>query len=123
MKKPTNAFVLRQSPSGTSQLESISLPKNVIVNGWSTAKGLIDEKDYWAFREILRKTYYRKEKSLRKAGYAASTMWRFLNEMKTGDWVVAPHWGGKFYLAQITGDAVYDPSGAATETDTCYRRP
>jgi len=76
MNKPVNAFVLRQSPSGVSQLESISLPKNVIVNGWSLAGGLIGEKDYSRFREVLRKTCYSKEKSLRKAGYAASTMWR-----------------------------------------------
>src|SRR5436190_20735723 len=91
MKKPANAFVLRQSPSGVSQLESISLPKNVIVNGWSKAEGLIGEQDYSRFREILRKTYYSKEESLRKAGYGASTMWRFLNEMKVDDWVVVPY--------------------------------
>lgn len=123
MKKPDNAFILRQSPSGVSQLESISLPKNVVVNGWSMAEGLIDEKEYSAFREILRKTYYTREKSLRKAGYAASTMWRFLNEMKVGDWVVVPYWGGVFYLAEVAGPALFDGSKAARDADSCYRRP
>ena len=123
MNKPVNAFVLRQSPSGVSQLESISLPKNVIVNGWSLAGGLIGEKDYSRFREVLRKTCYSKEKSLRKAGYAASTMWHFLNEMNVGDWVVVPYWGGVFYLAEVIGAAFYDGSKSARDADSCYRRP
>src|SRR5205823_6334884 len=71
----------------------------------SLAEGLIGEKDYSRFREVLRKTYYSKEKSLRKAGYAASTMWRFLNEMNVGDWVVVPYWGGVFYLAETSAEA------------------
>ncbi|MBV9128496.1 MAG: hypothetical protein JO117_10465, partial [Verrucomicrobia bacterium] len=73
MKKPQQAFVLRQSPSGTNRLEEISLSKNVIVNGWSAAEGLIEEKDYVAFRDIIRRACYPKEKSLRKAGYGAGT--------------------------------------------------
>jgi len=123
MNKPKNAFILRQSPWGVSQLESISLPENVIVNGWSEAKGLIGEQDYWAFREIIRKACYPNEKTLLKAGYGASTMWRFLKSMAVGDWVVVPHWGGVFYLAEITGNAFYDDTAAATKTHTCYRRP
>jgi predicted Mrr-cat superfamily restriction endonuclease len=123
MNKPPNAFILRQSPSGLSQLESISLTENVVVNGWSMVPGLIDEKDYDAFREILRKTLYAREKNLRKAGYAAGTMWRFINEMKIGDWVVVPYWRSVFYLAEITGEAFYDRSAAARKADSCYRRP
>jgi predicted Mrr-cat superfamily restriction endonuclease len=123
MTKPKDAFILRQSPSGVSQLESISLPKNVIVNGWSTAKKLIGEKDYWTFREIIRKACYPNEKTLLKAGYGASTMWRFLDGMAVGNWVVVPHWGRVFYLAEITGNAFYDDTAAAIKTDSCYRRP
>lgn len=123
MNKPTNAFILRQSPWGVSQLESISLPKNVIVNGWAEAKGLIAEKDYSAFREIIRKACYPKERTLAKAGYGASTMWRFLNGMAVGDWVVVPHWGRVFYLAEITGGPFYEDTAEARKTHTCYRRP
>jgi predicted Mrr-cat superfamily restriction endonuclease len=122
IKKPTNAFILRQSPSGVSQLANISLRQNVIVNGWSGVPGLIEEKDYGAFREILRKVWYPREKSLRKAGYAAGTMWRFINDMNVGDWVVIPFWGGVFYLAEITGSAYYDKSPAAKKADSSYRR-
>lgn len=122
MKKPANAFVLRQSPSFVNRLEEISLPQNVIINGWSRAKGLIEEKDWWRFREILRKEYYKGEKNLRKPGYAASTMQRFINGMDEGDWVVVPHWGGVFYVAEITGPAYYDKSPKALATDSAYRR-
>jgi len=60
---------------------------------------------------------------LRKAGYAAGTMWRFINEMKIGDWVVVPYWGGVFYLAEVLGDAFYDTSAAARKAGSSYRRP
>ena len=98
---PLNAFVLRQSPGGIRALEIISLPKNVIVNGWSDARGLIEEKDYSKFREIIGESCYPGEKTLRKSGYGASTMWRFLNEMRTGDWVVVPDRAGTFYVAKF----------------------
>ena len=122
MKKPKNAFILRQSPNGVSQLESVSLPKNVIVTGWSVAKGLIGEKDYWTFRDIISNTSYPNEKTLLKAGYGAASMWRFLKGMAIGDWVVVP-WDKVFYLAEITGDAFYDNSAVARKTNSCYRRP
>jgi predicted Mrr-cat superfamily restriction endonuclease len=123
MEKPTNAFILRQSPNGVSQLESISLPQNVIVNGWADAEGLIEEKNYETFREIVAKACYPNEKNMRKAGYGAGTMWRFINEMKKGDWVVVPFHNKVFYLAEITGEAIYDGSDAAYKADSCYRRP
>ena len=96
---------------------------NVVVNGWSTAPGLIEEKNYWAFRDTISKHCYPGEKTLRKAGYGAGTMWRFINDMKVGDWIVVPFWGGVFYVAEITGDAYCDPSSAARKSNSCYRRP
>lgn len=120
LQKPRNAFVFRQSPSSVNLFETISLPEDVVVSGWSAAKNLLFEKDYWAFRDILQRTYYSDQTSLRKAGYAAATMWRFINEMKIGDWIVVPHWGGTFYVAEISGDAFYEESGKAT--DSAHRR-
>ncbi|MCS6297455.1 MAG: restriction endonuclease [Nitrospira sp.] len=120
--RPANAFVLRQSPGGIRALEVISLPNNVIVNGWSDARELISEKDYSKFREIISESCYPGEKSLRKSGYGASTMWRFLNEMRLGDWVVVPDRNGTFYLAEISGEPFYDDTQEAHKTDSCYRR-
>jgi predicted Mrr-cat superfamily restriction endonuclease len=123
MKKPDNAYVLRQSPSNKNLLEEISLPKNLIVNGWSAAKGLMGEKDYWRFRETIKRACYRKERGYRKAGYGAATMWRFIYDMKPGDWVVVPHGGSTFYVAELTGKPYYDDSKTAHKTNSSYRRP
>lgn len=120
---PSNAFILRQSPGGIRALEIISLPRNVIVNGWSDARDLIGENDYSKFREIVSESCYSGEKNLRKSGYGASTMWRFLNEMHEGDLVVVPDKNGTFYLAEVSGAPFYDDSEQAHKTDTCYRRP
>lgn len=122
--KPTNAFVLRQSPCGKSQLEAISLPENVIVNGWAEARCLheLGDDEYYKCRDIIKNACYASDASMRKAGYAAGTMWRFLKEMKIGDWVVVPHWGGLFYVAEVTGNAYYDTSAKAVEAQSCYRR-
>lgn len=122
MDRPKNAYVLRQAPSGVSVLEMISLPHNVIVNGWSDARELLEEQDYWRFRELIKSASYPNDLDYRKSGYAAGTMWRFIRDMKPGDWVVVPHVGGVFYIAQITGDAFFDPSKEAINNDSCYRR-
>lgn len=50
-------------------------------------------------------------------------MQRFINGMHEGDWVVVPHWGGVFYVAEITGPAYYDKNVKALNTDSSYRRP
>ena len=122
MDRPKNAYVLRQSPSGLNVLEKISLPQNVIVNGWSDAKGLLEEPDYWRFRDIIKDIWYPKDRDYRKAGYGAGTMWRFIHDMKKDDWVVVPHKDGVFYVAKILAPAYYDDSKDATGNDSCYRR-
>lgn len=104
-------------------LDSISLPGNVLVNGWSEARGLIEEGDYGRFRERIKSACYAADASYRRAGYGAATMWRFLKTMQLGDWVVVPHWGGVFYVATITGNPVYLDTTEAHARDICYRRP
>lgn len=123
--KPTNAFVLRQAPCGVSQLDAISLKENVIVNGWAEARGLhkLGEDEYYKCRDIIKQACYPGDKSMRRAGYAAGTMWRFIKGMKVGDWVVVPHSGAVFYLAEITGEACYDDGKGAVTAGSCYRRP
>lgn len=122
MERPKNAYVLRQAPSGVSVLEKISLPQNVIVNGWSDARELLGQQDYGRFRELIKNASYPEERDYRKAGYAAGTMWRFIHDMKSGDWIVVPHIGGVFYVAQIVGPAFCDKSKEAIDNDSCYRR-
>jgi predicted Mrr-cat superfamily restriction endonuclease len=123
METSPNAYILRQSPGGNPVLQTVSLPENILINGWAQAKGLIEEKDYFKFRQILKDVYYSTHPDMRLAGYAASTMWRFLNAMKIGDFVVVPATGGMFYVAQITGDPSYKDDPTAVAQDCGYRRP
>ena len=115
------AFVLRQSPGGTSVLRQVSLPKNLIVNGWADAFGLLQTTTYEDMREILKNTYYTNDPNYRGAGYAAGTMWHFLKTMAIDDYIVVPGLDGDFYLAQVTGPAYYDAN--EVKSDTAYRRP
>ena len=46
-------------------------------------------------------------------------MWRFIRDMKAGDYVVVPH-ETNFYVAQVEGPAFHDPE--KVEEDTAFRR-
>lgn len=117
MKK--QAFVLRISP-GRSDRVPEALEGNQIIIGWAEAEGLLNEDLSWEeFRTIVSSTYYANEDNLRKAGSAAGHMWRFIREMNIGDLVVVPY-GSEFYVAQVSGPAIYDES--KVEDDTAYRR-
>ncbi len=113
------AFVLRIN-YGDSDLVAEALAQNQLIIGWSEAEGLLDEQLSWeAFREIIGKTYYPDEKTLRKAGLATGNLWRFIREMKEGDLVMVPY-GADFYVAKVSGPATYDP--LKINEDTAYRR-
>ena len=114
------AFVLRIAPGDNDRVPE-ALSKNQIIIGWAEAQGLLDTTLPWEqFREIISNTYYPSEPNLRKAGNAAGHMWRFIREMNEGDLVVVPY-GSSFYVAEIKGDATYDP--VKVTDDTAYRRP
>jgi predicted Mrr-cat superfamily restriction endonuclease len=113
------AFILRIAPSNINRVP-LALKEDQIIIGWSATEGLLDQSLSWkAFRKKLNDTHYSKEKNLRRAGAAAGHMWRFIRDMNMGDLVVVPS-GPRFYLAEITSDALYLPEHVAD--DTCYRR-
>jgi predicted Mrr-cat superfamily restriction endonuclease len=112
------AFVLRIAPSNVNKVP-LALKSDQIIIGWSATEGLLDETLSWkAFRKKLQDNHYSEEKNLRRAGAAAGHMWRFIRDMNVGDLVVVPN-GPKFYLAEITSDALYLPEQI---DDTRYRR-
>lgn len=89
--------------------------------GWSSAEGLLDFRlDKDDFRSILHSFYHKQDVDYRKSGSAAGNMWRFIREMRVGDLVVVPH-GVGFYVAKVTGPALYDSS--MKHDDTASRRP
>lgn len=76
-------------------------------------EGLLDDALEWVpFRSVVSETYYPDAPSLRKAGAAAGHLWRFIRDMKPGDYVVVPACGGQFYVARIAGKAQQgEPTG------------
>jgi predicted Mrr-cat superfamily restriction endonuclease len=98
-----------------------SLKENVIGLGWWRADQLSQIDSWPSFKEHIREKYleyYQNEHSL---GNAAGSVWRFIKSMKTGDRVIVPV-PGAFYVAQVTSDVFYDPSGANDDIDYAYRR-
>lgn len=114
-----NAFVLRIAPGNVDKMQE-ALANDDLIIGWAEADGLLDiSLDWWKFRAILHKSYYSHKTSYRASGNAAGSMWRFIREMKPGDFVIAPH-GSSFYIGKVVGDARYEAS-KVTE-DSAYRR-
>lgn len=101
----THAYVLRVAPGRESMLDAC-LAGDRIVIGWSGMEGLLDTAMEWvAFRSVVSESYYPDAPSLRKAGAAAGHLWRFIRDMKPGDFVVVPAPGRQFYVARVVGDA------------------
>lgn len=114
------AFVLRVAPSEIDRVPE-ALESNQIIIGWANADGLLDKQLDWAgFREIVRATYYREDKTLHRAGAAAGHLWRFIREMEAGDLVVVPY-SSEFYVAEVAGKAIYLQDKQSE--DSAYRRP
>lgn len=114
------AFILRISPSNVDKVPE-ALASDQIIIGWSKTLGLLDASLSWKkFRERIHVEHYAEEKTMHRAGAAAGHMWRFVHDMQDNDLVVVPY-GSKFYVAKISGEAVYLPEKAGE--DTSYRRP
>jgi predicted Mrr-cat superfamily restriction endonuclease len=112
-----NAFVFRLDHRLT-----VSLRQDVIGLGWYQAEGLDQIKDWIAFKNIVRTAYpddyNTNERSL---GNAAGSIWRFLKDMKVGDYVVVPTENG-FHVAEIKGEPFFDVNGANEKDDFAWRR-
>lgn len=96
-----------------------ALDAKQIIIGWSESEGLLNPSlTFEQFRHIIKEAHY-PDGNLRRAGYAAGNMWRFIREMKNGDWVVVPY-GPEFYVAEIAGPPTYDKK--KVDEDSAYRR-
>ena len=117
-----SAFVHRiNQHDGERELIDIALNQNFISIGWSEAQGLLDTPDWEQFRELIRERYYANDKNLRRAGQAAGNLWRFIQDMAKGDFVVVPDPDGYyFYIAKVESKAYHDVNGV--DSDSAYRR-
>ena len=117
VERPEQAFILRMSHGRNRITEAIA--NSELVLGWSKAPGLVEARDWQAFRQILKDTCFASDADLRRAGMAAGHAWRFLREMIPGSWVVVPR-SSEFYVARVTGLPIYDPSRVGD--DSAYYR-
>lgn len=115
----TNAFVLRITLGNFNGVQ-LALDSDTIIIGWSKATALLDRGlDWTQFRQVLMDAYPDYKDNPRSLGNAAGHMWRFIRDMKAGDYVVVPH-GPAFYVAQVDGDVYHEPT--KVEEDTAFRR-
>ncbi len=120
LRNPERAFVLRLSPGYVDRMEE-ALNNNVLMVGWAEIPPeAAFNFDWYDLREEIRKTYRPDDTNYYKAGRATGNLWRFLREMKQGDWVVVPY-GDGFYVAEIAGEAFFDET--KIEDDSAYRMP
>ena len=104
-----NAFILRSNTAGGNWI-SEALDNKTIIMGWCEVPKLLEQTDWYSFRQIVHDYYYKDEKNFRRAGNAAGSLWKFLKEMKKDDYVVIPA-PYNFYLAMVKEDKPYhDPS-------------
>jgi len=98
------------------------LAENEVMIGYSKAEGLLDKNlSKQEFREIIKKQYYNQDGSARAAGQIAGDLWRFIREMKLGNYVVVPAKEEEgLYIGKVAGPATYDEMRIFN--DTAYRR-
>jgi predicted Mrr-cat superfamily restriction endonuclease len=115
----SQAFVLRM----VERLGK-ALQQGHIAVGWSDARNLGQARDWEAFKSSLREAYPEPypvgyADNNQALGNAAGSLWRFIHEMRVGDFIVAPAPEG-FHVAVIEGQPYYDEAGY--EEDACWRR-
>jgi len=116
-----SAYILRIKPRGVDRLRE-ALESNEIILGWSHLPDLLnDNLTFEQYREVVKKKDFPSDTTYRRAGAVAGHLWRFVREMKPGDYVVVPHQAGQFYVAEVSDKAYHDPGRA--KDDTSYRRP
>jgi len=115
------AFIIRCAPSGISRLDEIFKSSQIVI-GWSyTRNHLFDQGlDREEFKQKLKELYHpHYEDNPYSLGQATGYLWRFIREMKEGDWAIVPI-PRAFYLGEITSDVLYLED--KVEVDTAIRR-
>lgn len=99
----------------------LCLSENIIGVGWSYAQALDQQNDWELFKEIILDAYSDIYKGKSRAlGNAASSIWRFIYDIKEGDIVLVPT-DRTFRIAEVTGPVSFDLSNV--DTDLAWRRP
>jgi predicted Mrr-cat superfamily restriction endonuclease len=113
------AYIVKISRKYKRRLLS-ALVNNVLNIGWSKARGLTDENlSYEEFREIIHQAYYSKDSDYRRSGRVAASIWRFIRDIKIGNYILAPTTRG-FFVGVIKSEAYFKED--FTDIESGYKR-
>jgi restriction system protein len=114
MEKENNAWMVRAGQAG--HLIDDFIDEDVVAIGWNELGKLSPETTYEQLKQKFKETY--PENSEERVNQCVGQLWRFLNQMKTGDKVVSYDSAGRgYFLGTITSDYQYDSS-----EEFCHRR-
>ncbi|MBK5114460.1 MAG: hypothetical protein JJE41_12605 [Candidatus Heimdallarchaeota archaeon] len=109
------AYIVKISRKYKRRLLS-ALVNNVLNVGWPKAKGLTDENlSYEDFREIIHQAYYPKDNNYRRSGRVAASIWRFVREIKIGNYIIAPTARG-FFVGIVKSEVYFKEDFSETES-------
>lgn len=115
-----SAWIVRMNTGG-GDVAPLGRELGMLLLGWATARGLDEPSlEYDAFRARVHAAHYASDTDFKRSGRAARSLWKFMREMESGDWVVVPR-PGSFWVGRVAGDAFETDEG--TSDDTVHRRP
>lgn len=112
------AFIVRCSPSGNRQVE-YCLRENQVVIGWSYTKDMLLKNSLRRddFKRIIENVY--NYNNSHKLGRATGILWRFIQEIQIGDYVILPDLHS-FYVGEVLEITKYHKEDL--ESDLAIRR-
>lgn len=112
------AWILRPYPHGFYRVKEF-LIKNIVAIGWPGIGDLSQCKSRDDIKEILQ-TYY-KYSSPQSLGQSAGNIYRFIFELKAGDYVIVPD-GSVVYIGMVKSPYKYDASVASDKEGYPHQR-
>lgn len=113
-------FINRVNPGKRSHRIDICHDDGVVINGYARIPDAMEYSQSQLKAIILER--YADTNNKGSAATRAGFIFRFLNVMRPGDYVVTPV-DKRLHIGRIHGDPYFDPSPNAIATDTAWRRP
>ncbi|MBN1329660.1 MAG: hypothetical protein JXA54_09320 [Candidatus Heimdallarchaeota archaeon] len=101
------AYIIKLPDNIGNEIQ-FALANNQVNLGWVEAKGLTnDQLENEDFREIIHDAYHPHENDYRSSGRKAGNAWRFIHEMKRGNYVLIPSEKG-MYIGKVESEPFYE---------------
>lgn len=107
MSSNKQAFIIRCNPNGINKSEEVREESQIVI-GWAQTKNkLLDlSLDREGFKKNLKDHYEYYVDNSYSLGQATGYLWRFIREMKIGDYVLVPI-SKAFYLGEVRSDVMF----------------